>query len=161
MSAELHPPVTMGTTPRVKPPWWPKTTSPGVTQPTVAWFTKYMVQGHLLNHNVGGPGTDMRNLTPITKATNHLHETNVEHYVKAEVKKGNIVDYEVDVHYSPTPTGTDIVGATDPTGVVAGEIQNNFASSLAHDIFAQYAVYDPQGNFISYGQSWNILNQCY
>lgn len=52
--------------------------------------------GHLLNHHIGGPGNDWRNLTPITPSANTSHLNDVERSVKALVLTHNRwVKYEV------------------------------------------------------------------
>ncbi len=59
----------------------------------------YWVRGHLLNHNLGGPG-EKRNLTPITKQANKAHHDNVEQVLKHAVSVGAaFVDYEVEAKY--------------------------------------------------------------
>ena len=65
--------------------------------------------GHLLNHHIGGPGNDWRNLTPITSSANASHLNDVERNVKALVTTHNRwVRYEVVAEYSgsaPAVTG--------------------------------------------------------
>jgi hypothetical protein len=62
------------------------------------------VRGHLLNHHVGGPGDDPRNLTPLTYVANGDHLRMVEKDIKRVVndEKG-MVHYEVHVDYPSTP----------------------------------------------------------
>ena len=55
--------------------------------------------GHLLNHHIGGPGNDWRNLTPITPSANGTHLQAVERTVKSFVQAGRWVRYEVNVNY--------------------------------------------------------------
>jgi Domain of unknown function (DUF4157)/DNA/RNA non-specific endonuclease len=160
MHAELHPgQLQTGSTPSVRPPWWP--TGAGATS---QWFSRYMVQGHLLNHNVGGSGRTMENLTPITKATNTQHHVNVERTVKNEVlNQGHIVDYAVWAVYKPTPSGQYLVenNAGAASAAVAADIDVNYASKLAYEIWAQYAVYDTLGNQLSASPGWRIRNGSY
>lgn len=67
----------------------------------------WYVQGHLLNHNVGGPGKRF-NLTPITKRANNQHKKDVETTLKAEVKKpGKVLGYKVHVLSEP-PKGKNV-----------------------------------------------------
>lgn len=54
----------------------------------------WYVQGHLLNHNVGGPGMRF-NLTPITKQANNNHKAAVETDIKTNVGKGMVLYYVV------------------------------------------------------------------
>lgn len=58
------------------------------------------IKGHLLNDNVGGEG-EARNLFPITADANAKHLVYVEKFVKAQLAKGYVVYYEVNVDYSP------------------------------------------------------------
>ena len=81
-----------GTAPKVGtwPSWWAKN-APKDNQ--------YWVRGHLLNHNVGGPG-EKRNLTPITKKANSAHHSTVEKVIKlANETGGNSIIYEVTAVY--------------------------------------------------------------
>jgi hypothetical protein len=69
--------------------------------------------GHLLNHHIGGPGNDWRNLTPITPSANTTHLADVERNVKALViDHKRWVKYEVVVSYrgeAPTrPAGSKV-----------------------------------------------------
>lgn len=58
-----------------------------------------MVQGHLLNQNLGGPGRAY-NLTPISKTTNANHLHQAEAFIKELVlEKGRVVEYHVKVKY--------------------------------------------------------------
>jgi len=59
----------------------------------------YWVRGHLLNHNLGGPG-EKRNMTPITKKTNSRHHALVEATVKAAQARGDLISYDITATYS-------------------------------------------------------------
>lgn len=61
--------------------------------------SSYYIRGHLLNHNMHGPGA-WENMTPLSKTGNSSHETQVESKVKAAVSSGAIVKYEVVPKYS-------------------------------------------------------------
>ncbi len=62
--------------------------------------------GHLLNHHIGGPGNDWRNLTPITPSANSSHLHDVERSVKTLVRTHNRwVKYEVTAVYSGAAPG--------------------------------------------------------
>lgn len=66
------------------------------TKPTLSSKNKY-IKGHLLNHNVGGPGQDF-NLFPITASANSAHHKFIEKAVKRWVLKENArIDYRVQV----------------------------------------------------------------
>ncbi|WP_437727118.1 hypothetical protein [Sorangium sp. So ce861] len=90
-----------GSKPSVQPAWW----APMMNDPATdkQWVSNYVVQGHLLNENLGGPGNDMRNLTPIAKSTNTQHHNFVEKPAKNVKKNGNILEYKVNVDYSQPP----------------------------------------------------------
>ncbi len=60
--------------------------------------------GHLLNHHIGGPGNDWRNLTPLTPSANGLHSSQVEQKIKRLVNTHNRwVHYTVDAEYDGSP----------------------------------------------------------
>ncbi|WP_328467114.1 eCIS core domain-containing protein [Streptomyces sp. NBC_00448] len=148
MSAELHPrSLGKGSSPRVKPSWWPssKTT-------TGAWFARNMVQGHLLNENLGGPGNTLTNLTPLTKTGNSNHLHYAEANVKKEIKNGNVVEYEVVAHFDGI-TGRDL-GAS---GSVAADIDQNYQYVIPSHLACDVQVYDPRGKWL-YGESWYVRN---
>ncbi len=160
MQAELHQGwLGGGSKPTVEPNWWP--TAPPAT---VAWFTNYMVQGHLLNQKLGGPGNTMENLTPITKSTNSEHYNKAEKYVLAEVNAGNVVEYDVTVDYSTHPTGKQLVGNTG-TQQIINDIDLNYANKLAGQIDADYTIYDSAGKDITKARigtdktRWEIKNE--
>nr|WP_238431390.1 DUF4157 domain-containing protein [Streptomyces cavernae] len=148
MKAELHPgQIPRGSSPRVKPSWWPRGSGA-----TARWFSTYMVQGHLLNDNVGGPGDTLYNLTPLTKTGNGNHHSMAEYNVKKEIANGNIVEYEVWAIYGKV-TGASL-GAT---GSVAADIDTYYSTKIPERLQAETTVYDPQGNYL-YGESWVIYN---
>ncbi|MFF2148388.1 DUF4157 domain-containing protein [Kitasatospora sp. NPDC058190] len=151
MHAELWPgQLGKGSKPSVQPSWWP--TGSGAT---ADWFSKFMVQGHLLNEQVGGPGNTMSNLTPLCKSANSAHHAKVEKDVKAEVlTNGNVVEYAVTADYSTHPAGKDF--APLPSAVEA-DIDANYAAKLAGKIEAEYTVYDTAGNEL-HGDAWEIEN---
>jgi len=102
MDAVLHPSFDDLTGTKVDdwPPWWS----------AVAPTGSFWVQGHLLNHNLGGPG-EARNLTPITKRANSRHNAWVEEIAKGAARTGKMIDYKV----LPTYTSTGPALANDPT----------------------------------------------
>ncbi|TQE39015.1 DUF4157 domain-containing protein [Streptomyces ipomoeae] len=150
MKAELHPGrIPPGSSPRVKPQWWPR----AGTGATADWFAAQMVQGHLLNENLGGPGNTLDNLTPLTKTGNSNHLHMAEAQVKKEINNGNIVEYEVKAVYGRV-TGAGL-GAT---GAVAADIDANYATKIPERLEASTTVYDTQGNWL-YGESWIVHNE--
>jgi hypothetical protein len=62
---------------------WPNWWAAAAPKPNDYW-----VRGHLLNHNIGGPG-EKRNLTPITKKANSEHLHNIEEFVKMAAEAGD------------------------------------------------------------------------
>ncbi|TCP57673.1 DNA/RNA non-specific endonuclease [Tumebacillus sp. BK434] len=58
------------------------------------------IAGHLLNHHLGGPGNDVRNLTPMPRGFNSKFATEVESVVKTLVDDHHgWISYQVDVDY--------------------------------------------------------------
>jgi len=76
--------------------------------------TRLYVRGHLLNHHIGGPGNDPRNLTPITYRANGDHQRSVETHIKTHIRNGGYAKYTVIVNYPSTPL-------TVPAGVHPAE----------------------------------------
>ncbi|MBI3230514.1 MAG: DUF4157 domain-containing protein [Burkholderiales bacterium] len=68
------------------------------------------IKGHLLNDHLGGPART-ENLFPITQEANGQHVYWVEKYVKAEIAKGYVMEYSVEVP-SYTISASQIVGST-------------------------------------------------
>lgn len=87
------------------------------TNPKLSTANKY-IKGHLLNHNIGGPGKSF-NMFPITASANKTHLTAVEKTVKDWVGKGKTVDYKVEV------TGIDASGLGSK-GAKSGQVTANF-----------------------------------
>jgi Domain of unknown function (DUF4157)/DNA/RNA non-specific endonuclease len=59
------------------------------------------IAGHLLNHQLGGPGNDSRNLAPITSSANGVHKNQVESHIKRLVNVHHAwVYYRVKIHYT-------------------------------------------------------------
>ncbi|SFA75432.1 eCIS core domain-containing protein [Algoriphagus aquimarinus] len=54
----------------------------------------YYIRGHLLNHNIGGPGT-WPNMVPLSREGNSTHESTVENQVKAAFDAGAVIEYSV------------------------------------------------------------------
>ena len=88
-----HPP---GSEPRDYAPIWENLADLGAAQNKKVRKDWY-VQGHLLNHNLGGPGMRF-NLTPITKKANNDHKGRVETDIKKEIAgtKGMVMYYYVE-----------------------------------------------------------------
>jgi hypothetical protein len=54
----------------------------------------YYIRGHLLNHNIGGPGS-WDNMVPLSRTGNSSHESSVENQVKAAFDAGAVIEYKV------------------------------------------------------------------
>ncbi|HEX8580584.1 MAG TPA: DUF4157 domain-containing protein [Allosphingosinicella sp.] len=100
----------------IAPSWWPSASGSVDEQEARAYLAAAVVQGHLLNADLGGPGNDRRNLVPITRSLNSTHSSKVEQEVKTLVNAGLIVDYHVYADFGSTldPTGLAAVGGIDP-----------------------------------------------
>ena len=97
-----------GSVPDGKADWWVNYFNVN----TLGYAKRAWVQGHLLNHNVHGPGV-AENLVPMTDALNRIMEKWAESVIKAEVDKGKILFYEVTVHWlagSPSSASHDWIG---------------------------------------------------
>lgn len=75
----------------------------------------YYIAGHLLNNNLGGPGSTWSNLTPIPQKANQTHEQEVESKVKKAVNTdGLVMFYSVDVTYGRTLNSQLLSDIADP-----------------------------------------------
>jgi hypothetical protein len=150
MHAELHT-AKAGSRPTVKPTWWP-----AAPQGTKDWFESYMVQGHLLNDNLGGPGNTLSNLTPLTRTANTRHHWSAEWYIKNRMAKGGVhAEYQVTVKHGAGVTAKGI-GITDPT--VAADVNTNYASKIPDHIEADVTYYDTTGKWLT-GEGWIVQNE--
>ncbi len=73
------------------------------------WYAR----GHLLNHNIHGPGT-LDNMAPITQNSNGAHLRRVETPIKNAVDSGMIVKYEVTASGTPGVRSDLIDQINDP-----------------------------------------------
>ncbi|WPR75103.1 DUF4157 domain-containing protein [Algoriphagus sp. NG3] len=93
-------------------------------------YPNYIVEGHLLNHKLHGPGNVSWNLTPIAKQTNSEMNAKFERFAKQHIiDEGKVVRYEVEVNYSQNlNSGVN----TDPDTFVADSL--NFSlQELAYE----------------------------
>jgi hypothetical protein len=60
----------------------------------------YYIRGHMLNHNIHGPGTTWKNLTPLSQVGNKNHLRLAEKDVKEAVNNGDILHYQVVAIYN-------------------------------------------------------------
>lgn len=81
-----------GSEPDNRAPWWP------YFQQRHRQDIRFWVQGHMLNHNVHGPGIP-QNLVPISNTLNTNMSAMVEERVKEKVKAGKILKYVVQAHW--------------------------------------------------------------
>jgi hypothetical protein len=81
-----------GSPPDNKATWWP------YFQARHKSKALFWVQGHMLNHNVHGPGTPA-NLVPISNTLNTNMSAMVEELVKKMVNNGSILKYVVQAHW--------------------------------------------------------------
>ena len=155
-----------------RPSWWPgQAGAPNVAPQTKNWFSNNMVQGHLLNDNLGGKG-ERQNLTPLTRQANsaHLHAAETE-IKNAVLKEDKIVQYEVNPDYTPI-SGADLVGNTlsgADKALVAGEIDANYQGKIPLQMSPAYAVFEwnpnpPPPNTTprwvwQHGSDWHVTNE--
>lgn len=83
-------------------------------------YPNYIVEGHLLNHKLHGPGNVSWNLTPIAKQTNSEMNSKFERFAKQHIiDEGKVVRYEVEVNY---PQNLNNGVKTDPDSYVADSL---------------------------------------
>lgn len=152
MMGELFPgQLGTGEAPKVQPAWWP----PGGTA-IGDWFRSYMVQGHLLNHNLGGSGKHLENLTPLVKQANSQHHAKVEKGLKdAILKDGYTARYHVTADFSFHPTSADM--NMTPGSQEAKDFDDHYKYGLPGKIRAEYTLYNAKGKEVG-GDAWEIWN---
>ncbi|HHG84356.1 MAG TPA: DUF4157 domain-containing protein [Bacteroidetes bacterium] len=91
--------------------------------------TAYWVRGHLLNHNLGGPG-EKRNLTPITKKCNSQHHSLVEKAAKAAYANNCMLGYTVSPQYNGVGPTNLFGDNTDPDQAAWSMITTGFQCSM-------------------------------
>nr|WP_294860582.1 DUF4157 domain-containing protein [uncultured Fluviicola sp.] len=99
--------------------------------------TKKYIKGHLLNHNIGGPGKDF-NMYPITASANKAHLMGIETQVKNWVSSGDTVDYSVEVNQISNTL--DSVSAGSKAGTVTASFvcnASNGSESISTEIPSQ------------------------
>ncbi|MBT8341824.1 MAG: DUF4157 domain-containing protein [Desulfatitalea sp.] len=86
----------------------------------------YYVRGHLLNHNIHGPGSTWKNLTPLSRKGNKEHLARVESDVKKAVDNEEIVSYSVipkyDKSYAQKDKAKKFKGSANKVEQVIGEV---------------------------------------
>ncbi|MFE7599239.1 DNRLRE domain-containing protein [Streptomyces sp. NPDC057494] len=79
----------------------------------------YVQRGHLIGKQLGGSGTDMRNLVPLYNEANSPVMASFENEVAARVKAGETIYYQSDANYvgdSPIPASISIRWTSLTTG---------------------------------------------
>ncbi|OOG70722.1 DUF4157 domain-containing protein [Algoriphagus sp. A40] len=88
-------------------------------------YPDYIVEGHLLNHKLHGPGNVPWNLTPIAKQTNSDMNSKFEKFAKQHIlDEGKVVKYEVEVEYGKN---LDAGIYSDPDAYVAENLKFSLA----------------------------------
>lgn len=109
-------------------------------------YPDFIVEGHLLNHKLHGPGNVSWNLTPIAKKTNSDMNSKFEHFAKDHIiGKGKVVKYEVEVEYGKN---LDAGIYSDPDAYVAENL--NFSLT---ELEYQNNKWEPA---ITQPSNWNI-----
>ncbi|MFE6765318.1 DUF4157 domain-containing protein [Streptomyces sp. NPDC057689] len=140
-----------GEAPQVQPAWWPPSGTP-----IGDWFKNYMVQGHLLNHNLGGSGKHLENLTPLVRQANSQHHAKVEKKLKAAIlQQGHTARYHVTADFSTHPTSADMKMTPGSPEAIAFDTIYRFG--LPGKISAEYTLYDAKGKEVGW-DSWEIEN---
>ncbi|MGW2595478.1 eCIS core domain-containing protein [Streptomyces sp. NPDC001515] len=140
-----------GEAPKVQPAWWPPSGTP-----IGDWFKNYMVQGHLLNHNLGGSGKHLENLTPLVKQANSQHHAKVEKGLKVAIlQNGYTARYHVTADFSFHPTSADM--KMTPGSPEAIDFDTIYRFGLPGMIRAEYTLYDAKGKEVG-GDAWEIEN---
>lgn len=89
------------------------------------------VRGHLLNGDIGGPGTQERNLFPITLQANNDHKTRVEQggeNVVGRVRADQLIFYKVTVQ---NPSGPTEINDSAGNGTGFFEVSATFLCEIA------------------------------
>ncbi|MFJ7159462.1 DNRLRE domain-containing protein [Streptomyces sp. NPDC101118] len=79
----------------------------------------YVQRGHLIGKQLGGSGTDLRNLVPLYNETNSPVMAKFENEVAARVKAGETIYYQSDAHYTgnnPIPDSISLSWTSITTG---------------------------------------------
>lgn len=153
MEAWLYPnQLDQGSSPSVQPAWWPPRGTP-----IGNWFSMYMVQGHLLNDKLGGPGNTLFNLTPLVRQANSQHHAKIERHLKAAVlTQGCIAQYHVTADYGTPPTSAHM--GMQPNSQEAWDFDNTYRQLIPGEIRAEYTLWNANGKRQLGGDAWIIEN---
>jgi phage-related protein len=127
-----------GSTPAVSSPLWER------LNVRRSGKGSYYILGHLLNNNLGGPGTTWANLTPLSRSGNSQHEVQVESKVKTAVDAGSIIRYKVVPNYpgKANPLKTSIIATADPQRKAKGDIIDA-ESKIPNELGCSVFEFDP------------------
>jgi hypothetical protein len=100
---------------------------PNITQKRQGDRSRLYVKGHLLNERLGGSGSLLANITPLTYSANGTHSSHVESKLKDIVTKNSkrMVHYEVHVNY-PSSRKTVPDNVNDDEGSLATSITTSW-----------------------------------
>ncbi|WP_281227489.1 DNA/RNA non-specific endonuclease [Flavobacterium aquiphilum] len=102
----------------------------------------YYIQGHLLNHNLGGPN-EKQNLTPLKRSTNSEHEAIVEKSLKKHYLEKKKLKYNVTPTYGlSSPL---ITSPTTPDQKKINEIKIQESKSVPVSISIQSSYFIDEG----------------
>lgn len=92
----------------------------------------YYIRGHLLNHNLGGPG-QWTNMVPLSRTGNHQHEAEVESQVKRAYDSGTVIEYNVVPVFTSRNDKGSLLQAIDASGEDATSKQHKREIVTAED----------------------------
>lgn len=76
-----------------------------------------MVRGHLLGKQLGGSGTDRRNLVPLYTGVNSPYMRDFENEVATRIKGGDTIWYSTQAHYAGDNPISDSLSQYDNRGI--------------------------------------------
>ncbi|QRO35452.1 DNA/RNA non-specific endonuclease [Chromobacterium violaceum] len=143
--------------PASRPNWW--SAMKGLSAGIQSFAEHYMVQGHLLNHHIGG-GDTMDNLTPITKSANTKMLNFFEKDAKNAIAAGDNIDYSVEADYSGTaPTAAALAGANLSTADKLTLNGSGYMDYFCRWIKAETDVYSAAGALKSSSNTLWVSNE--
>lgn len=146
-----HNDISYGSAPKQVPSWW--SSMANLSSGIANFMSKYLVQGHLLNDNLGGPG-EMKNMTPITKSANTQMLNFYEKILKTEVlTNDNDATYKVTpvYHYSKAPTADELAGSNLGSSDKSLLDSSGYLAGFCDWIYAEYTIHRGSSNDDSKG----------
>lgn len=144
MEVDLDGPQDYGSKPKEQPSWWGTMEK---LSPTIGSFVQnYLVQGHLLNDNLGGPG-EMKNLTPLTKSANTTMLKQYEEKIKTQVNTdGKKANYYVEPNYKGKLTAKELAGSK--LSLVDQQLLDlkGYPKLFCDEIYAHYTLKERNGS---------------